>query len=166
MREKAGGMGRQAFLTSAAVGLGGLITGCIPSFGPGGTGTRSVPEPGPDDAAEVIELAQVADLPDGTGADLIEQEPPEGYEWAREVVFSASAAAVDEWLMQSFGSADAAQPVHVLNPVVAEAFEVEEVPSSWRSLRTSVEGTTLELMLLIDDADPTTVRLHLRRRSD
>src|SRR5699024_361567 len=73
---------------------------------------------------------------------------------------------VEAWLVESFGSADVAQNVHTLDPAVAEAFEVDEVPETWRSMKRSVEGTPKELMLLIDDAEPAVVRLHLRRRAD
>lgn len=159
-------MGRKAFLASATLGLGGLLAGCSPQFGPGGTGTSASTHDGPTDAAGVLEEARVADLPETAAPEMTESDAPEGYEWAREVRFTASGDEVDQWLEASFGAADAAAPVHVLNPAVASAFEVDEVPETWRSLKKSVQGTPLEVMLLIDDAEPTTVRLHLRRRGD
>jgi hypothetical protein len=159
-------MGRKAFLASATLGLGGLVAGCSPALGPGGAGVRSGGEEGPSDAAAVLEQAQVAELPAGATPEMSERTAPEGYEWAREVTFSAPTVGVDAWLEQSFGSAEVAQAVHTLNPAVAEAFDVEDVPGTWRSMKASVEGTLLELMLLIDDADPAGVRLHLRRRGD
>ncbi|NMA77674.1 MAG: hypothetical protein GX960_10540 [Actinomycetales bacterium] len=159
-------MGRKAFLTSATLGLAGVVAGCSPTFGPGGAGVRTGSEDGPSDADAVLAEAQVADLPSEAAPEMTERAAPEGYDWAREVAFSAPTAEVDAWLEESFGSADVAPAVFTLNPAVAEAFEVEDVPETWRSMKTSVEGTRLELMLLIDDADPAAVRLHLRRRQD
>lgn len=159
-------MGRKAFLASATLGLGGLVAGCSPQFGPGGAGANSLPEAGPADVAEVLEQAQVADLPPSAVPVLTDPSAPEGYEWAREVSFAAPEDDVDRWLEDSFGSIDAAPRVFVLNAAVAEAFDVDEVPDTWRSLRQHVPGTRLDLMLLIDDAPSSTVRLHLRRRAD
>lgn len=159
-------MGRKAFLASATLGLGGLVAGCSPTFGPGGTGTRTDSEYGPSDAAAVLDEAGVAELPGDATPEMTEPAAPEGYAWAREVTFSAPTEQVEAWLVESFGSADVAQNVHTLNPAVAEAFDVDEVPETWRSMKRSVEGTSKELMLLIDDAEPTVVRLHLRRRAD
>ena len=159
-------MGRKAFLASATLGLGGLVAGCSPTFGPGGTGARTVGEDGPSDAAAVREEARVAELPGEAIPEMTEPAAPAGYVWAREVAFSAPTDQVEAWLVESFGSADVVQNVHMLNPAVAEAFDVDEVPEAWRSMRRSVEGTSKELMLLIDDADPVVVRLHLRRRAD
>lgn len=159
-------MGRRAFLASATFGLGGLVAGCSPTFGPGGTGTRTDSEDGPSDAAAVLDEAQVAELPDDAIPETTEPAAPEGYVWAWEVTFSAPRDQVEAWLVESFGSADVAQNVHTLDPAVAEAFDVDEVPETWRSMKRSVEGTPKELMLLIDDAEPAVVRLHLRRRAD
>lgn len=159
-------MGRKAFLASATLGLGGLVAGCSPTLGPGGTGVRTDSEDGPSDAAAVLDEAQVAELPGDASPEMREPAAPEGYVWAREVTFSVPTDQVEAWLVESFGSADVAQNVHTLNPAVSEAFDVDEVPESWRSMKRSVEGTSKELMLLIDDADPTVVRLHLRRRAD
>ena len=146
-------VGRRAFLASA-------------TFGPGGTGTRTDSEDGPSDAAAVLDEAGVAELPGDAIPEMTEPAAPEGYVWAWEVTFSAPTEQVEAWLVESFGSADVAQNVHTLNPAVAEAFDVDEVPETWRSMKRSVEGTSKELMLLIDDAEPTVVRLHLRRRAD
>lgn len=159
-------MGRKAFLASATLGLGGLVAGCSPTFGPGGTGVRTEGEDGPPDAAAVLDEAQVVDLPGEAVPEMTEPPAPEGYSWAREVTFSAPTDQVEHWLEESFGSADVVQNVHTLNPAVSEAFDVDEVPETWRAMKRSVEGTSNELMLLIDDADPTIVRLHLRRRAD
>lgn len=159
-------MGRKAFITTTTIGLSSLIAGCTPLFGGGGGGRRSERATGPDTAQEVLTAARLADAPDGAQAELITRTPPTGYEWAREVRFSASSGAVDEWLTTSFGSSDAAARVHALKPAVAEALDVAEVPDTWRSLDRSVEGTLLDLFVLIDDADPSAVRVHLRERAD
>ncbi|AXK44358.1 hypothetical protein DWV08_01140 [Brachybacterium saurashtrense] len=82
------------------------------------------------------------------------------------MTFSAPTDRVEVWLEESFGSADVVQNVHMLTPALSEAFDVDEVPETWRAMKRSVEGTSKELMLLLDDADPTAVRLHLRRRAD
>lgn len=126
---------------------------------------RSDGEDGPSDAAAVLDEAQVVDLPGEAVLEMTEPPAPEGYVWAREVAFSAPRDQVEDWLEESFGSADVVQNVHTLNPAISEAFDVEEVPETWRAMKRSVEGTSNELMLLID-ADPTVVRLHLRRRAD
>lgn len=159
-------MGRKAFITTTTIGLSSLVAGCAPQFGGGGGGRRTEQVPGPDSAQEVMSAARLADAPDGAQPELITRTPPTGCEWAREVRFSAPPDAVDEWLSASFGSVDAAAQVHVLKPSVADAFDVTDVPDTWRSLERSVDGTPLTLMLLIDDADPETVRIHLREQSD
>src|SRR5699024_4906152 len=64
LREVPMTMGRRAFLASATFGLGGLVAGCSPTFGPGGTGTRTDSEDGPSDAAAVLDEAQVAEQTD------------------------------------------------------------------------------------------------------
>lgn len=159
-------MGRKAFLASATLGLGGLVAGCSPTFGPGGTGVRTDGEDGPSDAAAVLDEARVVEAPGETVPEMTEPAAPEGYVWAREVTFSAPTDQVEVWLEESFGSADVVQNVHTLTPALSEAFGVDEVPETWRAMKRSVEGTSKELMLLLDDADPTVVRLYLRRRAD
>lgn len=159
-------MGRKAFISSTAIGLGSLIAGCSPMFGGGGGGTKNEPADGPTSAAEVLRLAKVAPAPDGTEPTMTDATVPDGYQWGREVTFDAPTAGVDQWLTGSFGAADAAARFYALSPTVAEAFDVTDVPDTWRSLSRSVEGTRLDLMLLINDQDPSTVRLHVRERAD
>src|SRR5699024_7028233 len=84
--------------------------GCSPTFGPGGTGTRTDSEEGPSDAAAVLDEAQVAELPDDAIPETTEPAAPEGYVWAWEVTFSAPRDQAEAWPVASFGSAPGARP--------------------------------------------------------
>ena len=44
---------------------------------------------------------------------------------------------------------------------VKEAMGIEDVPDTWRIDEASVQGSPYERMVLIDDADPRTVRVRL-----
>lgn len=92
--------------------------------------------------------------------------PPEGYDWARDVTFSAPAGAVEGWIVDAYGSADAVPCAYAVSEQVQSAFGVDEVPTAWRCGSGMASGTPLQLFVLIDDADPATVRLRLRRMAD
>lgn len=158
--------GRRVFLATLGIGLGGVVAGCGPTPGRGVHRTTTSSIPGPQDAEDVMEQATLAPPPDGATMEMMDREPPQGYAWAREVTFVIPAAEVDPWAVASFGSADALSRAFVVSQQFKEAFDVEDVPDTWRMRTASVEGTYLGLFVLVDDADPATVRIHLNRRLD
>lgn len=159
-------MGRKAFLASAAVGVSGFLSGCESILGGGGAGERTQPVAGPATWEDALDKAELAAPPDGATPEMSEPEAPEGYDWVREVSFSAPADAVDEWIVDSYGSAEAVPRAYAVSDQVKTAFGVDEVPSTWRCATGMVSGTPLQLFVLVDDADPAAVRVHLRRMAD
>lgn len=159
-------MPRRHLVVALAIGAGGLLTGCDVEVGGGGTGVHSAPLPGPADAQEALAEAKLATPPDGAEAQMVEREPFDGYAWAREVTFSAPAGSIDGWAEDSFGGADALQPALVVSAQMREVFDVDSVPDTWRMLQRTVSGTHVGIFVIVDDADPAAVRIHLRRTDD
>lgn len=159
-------MGRKAFLASAAVGVSGFLAGCEPILGGGGAGMRTESVAGPETWEDALEQAELAAPPEGASPEMTEPEPPEGFDWVREIAFSAPADVVDGWIVDSYGSAEAVPRAYVVSNKVKAAFGVGEVPSTWRCATGMVSGTPLQRFVLVDDADPATVRIQVRRMAD
>lgn len=159
-------IGRKAFLTSAAVGISGFLAGCESALGGGGAGEQTQTVAGPETWEDALDQAELAAPPDGASPEMTEPDAPDGYDWAREVRFSAPADAVHEWIVDSYGSAEAVPRAYAVPDQVKDAFGVEEVPSTWRCATGMVAGTPLQLFVLVEDADPATVRIHVRRMAD
>lgn len=167
MRKPPRALDRRALLTVLPLAAGALLAGCTDEQPATTPGTDAEHAQGPQRAEEALELAELAPAPDGVQVELAEIEPAGDFElWSREIRFTAPAEAVAAWAEQSFGEPDLPGRAHVTPSEVKEAFRIEDVPDTWRVENVSVVGTPYERMVLIDDQDPRTVRIHLAEVRD
>lgn len=64
-------------------------------------------------------------------------------------------------MLDSYGDPDGIGRAWVTPQKVKDAMDIEDVPDTWRIEETSIQGTAFERMVLVDDADPRTVRVRL-----
>ena len=127
------------------------------------------PEPSPAASHDVpktvdgvLESAELAPLPEGAQVQLLESATITEFEaWAIEVRLEASADDLEHWMVDSFGDPEGPGRAWVTPQKVKEAMGIEDVPDTWRIDEASVQGSPYERMVLIDDADPRTVRVRL-----
>lgn len=154
-------MSRRALLSLA--GAGALLTVAACADGPDieVTRTSETVDP-PESAAEVLAMAQLAPAPDGVETELTASGSISEFElWAVEVTLACSRAAVEEWVLASYGDPDGAARAWVTPTKAKEALGIDDVPDTWRIEEASVQGTGYERIVLIDDSDPQTVRIRL-----
>lgn len=166
MRQPSGGTGRRAALAALPWGLAALLTSCTIDriTGPPLDEGEYV---GPTTVAEALELAELAPVPEGVEAELLERQPANDLErWACEVTFTAAVDVVDPWLAQSYGDHGPPARAWEITTRAEEAFGIGEVPDTWLFESSSLSGVPYTRMVLIDDQDPRTVRVHLAEIQD
>ena len=116
----------------------------------------------PTTAVGVLESADLAPPPEGAQVQLVESTTISEFEaWAVEATFEAPAAELERWMLDSYGDPDGIGRAWVTPQKVKDAMDIEDVPDTWRIEETSIQGTAFERMVLVDDADPRTVRVRL-----
>lgn len=125
------------------------------------------PVEGPTDPDQALALAELAAAPEVSEPTIAPVEPADEFElWAVKVSFTAPADAVEDWVAQSWGPDGGPGPAHVTFSEAKRAFRIGDVPDTWRLEDASVVGTPYQRIVLIDDKDPRTVRIHIAEVSD
>lgn len=152
---------RRGVLAAAGTGLLLSLLGCVDHAedpGPSTTASHDVP----NTVDGVLECAELAPPPEGAQVQLVESTTISEFEaWAVEVRFEAPAAELERWMLDSYGDPDGIGRAWVTPQKVKDAMGIEDVADTWRIEETSIQGTALERMVLVDDADPRTVRVRL-----
>lgn len=145
-----------------------LVAGALSSCDrTGEVETTHEPVDGPSDPDQALALADLAPAPEVSEPTLAPVEPADEFElWAVEVSFTAQADAVEDWVAQSWGPDDGPGPAHVTFSEAKRAFGIGDVPDTWRLADESVVGTPYQRIVLIDDQDPRTVRVHIAEVGD
>ncbi|GAA1484226.1 hypothetical protein GCM10009625_10300 [Brachybacterium fresconis] len=116
----------------------------------------------PDTADEVLARAQLAPLPDDAESQLSSSGTISEFElWAVELSLTAPAAEIETWVLESYGDPDGVGRAWVTPQKVKDALDIDDVPDTWRIEEASVQGTPYDRIVLIDDAEPRTVRIRL-----
>jgi hypothetical protein len=157
-------VGRRALLMTVGTGALLAVTACADDSDVEITReTGAVPPP--DSTAEVLQRAELAPAPDGSGPRFRTSATISEFElWAVEVRFAAPTDVVEDWVLESYGDPDGVGRAWVTPQKVKDAMGIDDVPDTWRIDEVSVQGTAYERMVLIDDADPRTVRVRLSAR--
>lgn len=158
------GAARRRFLQRAAFGVVGIVSlaSCSPE-------TRTVeisrdpgPTAAPADAPRFLELAALAPAPEAISVSgLSESTAAAGELWVRELALTGAAADVEEWIVASYGTSDGIGRAWVTPSEMKSALGISDVPDTWRLENVTVPGTPYRRMVLVDDSDPTSVRLRL-----
>lgn len=153
---------RRLLLGMLPFGLAFGLTSCTVDHWTGQPEEESDGPSGPRTPEDALGLAQLAPAPDGAEVRLVERETGSDLErWACEVVLTAASETIDAWLGQCYEDDGLPAPAHVTTTEAKEAFGIGDVPESWRYENVSLSGVPYERMVLIDDQDPKTVRVHL-----
>lgn len=152
---------RRGFLVASVSTVVLSLFGCVDDTeDPGRSTTASHDVPNTVDG--VLESAELALPPDGAQTQLRESATISEFEaWAVEVRFEAPADELERWMVDSYGDPDGIGRAWVTPQEVKDAMDIEDVPDTWRIEETSIQGTAFERMVLVDDADPRTVRVRL-----
>lgn len=162
MRKRPSRWERRSVLAVLPLGLTALLTSCTIERWTQPPAEEDDGPVGPATAAEALELAEFAPAPDGVDAQLIERQPAGDFEqWACEVALTAPAEVIDPWLGQSYGDEGLPARAHVTTTQAKATFDIGDVPDTWLLEDVSLSGVPYERMVLIDDQDPRTVRVHL-----
>lgn len=152
---------RRGFLAAAGTGLLLSLLGCVDDAEDPAPST-TVPDGMPTTAVGVLESADLAPPPEGAQVQLVESTTISEFEaWAVEATFEAPAAELERWMLDSYGDPDGIGRAWVTPQKVKDAMDTEDVPDTWRIEETSIQGTAFERMVLVDDAEPRTVRVRL-----
>lgn len=152
---------RRGVLAAAGSALVLSLLGCVDDAEHPAPST-TVPDGMPTTAVGVLESADLAPPPEGAQVQVLESATISEFEaWAVEVRFEAPAAELERWMLDSYGDPDGIGRAWVTPQKVKDAMDIEDVPDTWRIEETSIQGTALERMVLVDDADPRTVRVRL-----
>ncbi len=152
---------RRRVLVAAGSALVLSLLGCVDHAedpGPSTTASHDVP----NTVDGVLECAELAPPPEGAQVQLVESATISEFEaWAVEVRFEAPADELERWMVDSYGDPGGIGRAWVTPQEVKDAMDIEDVPDTWRIEETSIQGTAFERMVLVDDADPRTVRVRL-----